>query len=226
MPFEYSNDDLDALDLSLSKDRLDRYLRLGNGDRKKAIQFYEMNNIVSESLFGVIRGFEVALRNAYHRVLSAAAHDRADWYSHFRTEFNREEQDSITKAEEKIASRKLAVVPGRVVAMLGLGFWCGLTSRPYDAQLWVPHLHKAFPCRRLGRKEAWERFDNIRQIRNRVAHHESILHLDIAKEHKEIIESIGWICAKTQSWVLHTSTLDQKLLDLRELVVSTVKPKT
>lgn len=218
MAFTYSDAELDALDVSLSKDRLNRYLRMSRDDRKKAIQFYEMNNIVSESLFGAIRGLEVALRNGYHVALTAAARGREDWYNHFFTELGKWEQDSINRVRETIKKRRIKEDPARMISLLGMGFWCGLTSKTYDASLWVPYLHKAFAHNKIGRRDAFDRLEKIRDVRNRVAHHESILHLNLAQEYKDVLETIGWLCPVTVEWVKHTSTMPTNLAELANMI--------
>jgi hypothetical protein len=129
------------------------------------------------------------------------------------------ESDSHSGREGKIKTRNLQESPGRVVALLGLGFWCALTARHYDSCFGVPCLKDAFPHKRhMGRLEAQTRLDHIRDIRNRIAHHESVLHLDLAKEHQFVLETIGWMCPVTQRWVTHTSTLLPKLADLANLI--------
>jgi hypothetical protein len=224
MPFEYTDATLDSLDLSLSKERLNRYLAMGHGDRKKAIQFYEMNNVVSESLFGVIRGLEVCVRNSYHQVFMKACHNREDWYNHFFTQFQSWEQDSINKVRKGLHDRKVKETPPRMVALLGFGFWCGLTSKSYDACFWVPFLYKAYPNKKLGRRDVSDRLEKIRLLRNRIAHHQSILDHDLSQEHKDILETIGWICPHTMKWVEHNSTLLEKAKELANMIAAAKPP--
>lgn len=220
MSFEYTDAEIDALDSTLSKERLDRYSRLANGNRKKAIQFYEANNVVSESMFGVIRGFEIPLRNSVHRVMSSGI-GRDDWYDHLPF-LQKWERDSVGRAKAFIAESKRAATPPRVISELTFGFWCGLTSKIYDAQLWVPHLHKAFPNVKIGRKAANERLERIRKIRNRIAHHECILDYKLSHEYSLIIEAIGWICPVTAAWVKHNSTLQKHLTVLASLITASM----
>lgn len=216
MKFLYNDADLDALDSTLSKDRLHRYVRLGGGDRKKAVQFYEMNNLVSESLFGVIRGLEVPLRNSVHNIMTKEI-GHPDWYDRIKVLEHRE-LASISSAKAAIEKSAKPVIPSRVISELSMGFWCGLTSKIYDASLWVPHLHKAFPHVKIGRKAANKRLERIRLIRNRIAHHECILDYKLSNEYALVIEAIRWICPVTAEWVKHNSTLEQRLEDLANFI--------
>jgi hypothetical protein len=53
---------------------------------------------------------------------------------------------------------------------------------------------------RLSKYLATNSGDMIRRFRNRVAHHEPILSGDLPARHREIIETIGWMCPLTASW--------------------------
>ena len=76
---------------------------------------------------------------------------------------------------------------------------------------WVPHLHQAFPhLQKPDRKTVFNRFDNVRLLRNRIAHQEKIVTRNLAKDYWEIIETLGWICPTTASWVLATATFPRE----------------
>lgn len=203
--FGYQHGELDALERSLSAERLSTYLRRTSGDRLAAIRLYEENTRVSEALFGVIRGLEIALRNSMHDTLKAGFGTDA-WFDNLPFALLREEERSICFAKLNLSRRGKPTTPGRVVAELTFGFWCGLTTKVYAAGLWVPHLHKAFPHKRLGRREASERLNEMRRLRNRIAHHECIIHIDLQKQHDSLIETIGWICPTSAAWVSHYSS--------------------
>lgn len=203
--FGYLDIELDALEQALSIERLATYVRRVGGDRRDAIRLYEHNTKISEALFGVIRGFEVALRNSIHDTLRNGF-GADNWYDHLPFQLLKEEKRSIRIAKLNIHRRHKPLTSGRVVAELTFGFWCGLTSKVYSAHLWVPHLHKAFPHKRLGRKEACERLNELRLLRNRIAHHECILEANLPKQHADLIETLGWICPISAAWVSQYSS--------------------
>ena len=37
-------------------------------------------------------------------------------------------------------------------------------------------------------------------LRNRIAHHEPIHQRDLAHDHAEVLEPIGWICPECRAW--------------------------
>jgi len=184
----------------ITNERLSKYVVLAQGDVDKALDLYLFNLKVSSALFEVIGGYEIALRNSMHLTLEHAF-SAEDWFDHVPFPWLPYEQRSLSTAKQQIRTRKKQPTPGRIVAELTLGFWCELAGSPYRDSLWIPHLHKAFPYKRLGRKVAYERLHDIRILRNRIAHHECILNLNLPAEHDKIIEAVGWICPRTRKWI-------------------------
>jgi hypothetical protein len=65
-------------------------------------------------------------------------------------------------------------VPGKVVAEVMFGFWTYLTSNAHEKTIWVPHLHMAYPIK-TDRRKIHQTLYELREFRNRVAHHEPLL---------------------------------------------------
>lgn len=201
--FLYTNEQLEDLVATLSTDRFDRYLNEATGDRWLAVKLYEWNASLSESLYGVLQGLEVALRNSFHRTLSAAF-NRNDWYD-IQNLLAVEQQESIRKAKARIVNDGKTVCPARVVAELTFGFWVSLTGPTYAQTLWDQHLYKSLTPN-LSRKAAHRRLEKIRKLRNRVAHHESILARNLKSDYSGIIETLHWICPTTAQWIKSISS--------------------
>jgi len=198
--FSLSPQELDAIERLLSKERLLTYVAHAVGDRTRAFRLYTHNLKLSSSLFETIGGLEVALRNSMHLTL-AQGFGSESWYDRVPFRWLHHESASIQRAKDQIQSRKKRILPGRIVAELTFGFWCALSGRAYSNTLWIPRLHKAFPNRRLGHGEAHRRLNEIRELRNRIAHHECILHLDLGNGYAQILETLNWICPITASWI-------------------------
>lgn len=207
--FQYTASQLASLTTSISPERLNPHLVACQGDVKAAIRRYESNVAVSEALYGVLQALEVTLRNAMHRQLSDYA-GTGDWFGRF--DLLPAEEQTIQKARAALARSRKPETPGRMVAELPFGFWTALTSRFYSEKIWIPCLHKAFPRKRLGHRTASQRLNEIRVLRNRVAHHEPILHLDLLGLHGKVLETIGWMCADTECWVRDTTRLAAVLM--------------
>ena len=102
----------------------------------------------------------------------------------------------IEKAEASLRAGRKDITPGRVVAELSFGFWVSILGPRYETTLWRPALRHAFPNRPRGveRKQVQGTLNVVRRLRNRIAHHERILHwTNLDEQHAEIIEAIHWI---------------------------------
>jgi len=219
-PFGYSPEAIDALTQSLSAERIRPYIARAGGSKVRAIWLYERNTAMSEALYGVIQGVEVSLRNAIHRELSTRF--GATWPDIVQLE--QPQRDKLTIAKSEITRDKRSVTPGALVAQLSLGFWTSLISAVYEKQFWVPCLHRAFPnalqrkttadgtarSAPIGRKEIFEQLDKIRNVRNRIAHHEPILKLDLPKLYSESITVISWVCPVSSDWVRATNCFNTR----------------
>jgi|ERR1017187_5347196 hypothetical protein len=64
---------------SLTKERLTRYLGATGQDVSRALELYERNVRLSEALYGLLHGLEVAVRNAEHHALTAS-YGTPRWY--------------------------------------------------------------------------------------------------------------------------------------------------
>ena len=179
---------------------------LAKGNKRLAIRLYERNTALSEALYGVIQGLEIALRNALDSALTKEL-GRPDWYDHFAWE--ERELESIQKAKENITTWGKTVLPGRVVAELTLGFWVQLTARKYEKALWVKYLYRVFPLK-LNRKLLFQRLDSIKNLRNRIAHHEPIIARNLQQDYSGIIEAIKWISPTVSEWVEATNCFQER----------------
>jgi Abi-like protein. len=218
--FLYTANDIAALEVSLSPERLQPYIVRAGGSRSKAILIYEKNTALSEALYGVAQATEVALRNSIHRVLST--HHGPMWFE--SVQLQDPQSEKINNARFEIDRNKRIVTPGGIIAELNLGFWTSLISARYEKGLWVPHLHKTFQNAtrakrnsdgsesivKLSRAEIFDQLERIRTLRNRIAHHESILKFDLQKSYSETLEALSWVCPTSAEWVRSTNSFPER----------------
>ena len=78
----------------------------------------------------------------------------------------------------KVKARRdhIQVSEGKVVAEITFHFWKRIYSPDYDHSLWRTTLKKTFPNRKLKRAEIADQLEHVYQARNRLAHHEPVLH--------------------------------------------------
>lgn len=204
MEFSYSEAQLANIETTLSTERLSTYLAQTGADRKRAILLYECNSHLSESLYTPLQGLEVALRNSFQSQLEDCF-ARPDWYEDRRSPLSALHRDMVLKAKTRLTEDGKPHDPGRVVAELTFGFWTAMVGKKYAHSLWVPCLHKAFPRKKVGRKQVHLPLDRLRKLRNRIAHHEPVLARDLAEDYWIILEVVGWICPDTSAWIAETS---------------------
>ena len=76
----------------------------------------------------------------------------------------------------------------------------------YERTLWRPALRRAFPHRaKLTRMAAHQALDPLRNLRNRIAHHEPIFARRLDEDHARILEVAGWISPGARAWIEHRS---------------------
>lgn len=207
-PFPYTDHILPLLQSSVSATRLQRYLAMANGDTAQALRLYMWNTALSEALYGPLQGLEITLRNKVHECLSRSF--GAQWYDAPATGLLSAQQQQILEAKQTLTRLGKSLDPGRVVAELNFGFWVGLFASRYENPLWRRHLRTVFvnAAAPFVRNDAHRVLNEIRFLRNRIAHHESILQRPLRAEHGMILTTIRWFCAATADWVAHHSRFD------------------
>jgi hypothetical protein len=173
----------------LSAPRLERYLAATGGDRARALSLYDWNARISAAVLRDLAHFEVGLRNAYDRALTAATPTGQTHWTFAsavvfpplyrskrrpaqRTDVNRKPREILDAALE--AAGGSSAPSGKVIANLTFGFWRYLSSKAHEKSLWVPYLHAAFPPK-TNRSDVDARVGRLHTLRNRVAHHEALL---------------------------------------------------
>lgn len=190
---------------ALSQERFARYLDWAGSDRDRALELYALNTLLSEALYTPLQMLEVALRNRVHTVLAEARHDR--WFddeSFLRVEYQNRQ---LSDAYEETARATREPTPGRIVAALGFGFWTSMVGHDYE-NLWQTTLNR-IACREDGkglrRKKLSSSLKTIRVLRNRIAHHEPILHWNLPKHHDNTVQITRWLSPAAAGWSLRHS---------------------
>ena len=190
---------------SLSPQRLEKYLAASAGDLRTALDLYERNTRLSEAFYTPLQSMEICLRNKLHDEL--VARYGPDWFRAGMAPLYPDAVEAIRKIVAGLDQARRPSGPGPIVAELSFGFWVGLLGPRYDATVWRQALYRAFEedGRRLKRDRVHGRFNALRRLRNRIAHHEPIFHYDLPNAHAEIIAAISWMCPSTAAWTTRHS---------------------
>ena len=185
---------------TLSLERFSRYLGWAAGDHGHALDLYALNMRLSEALYTPLQVLEVTLRNRVHLVLTEARHDR--WFDDDGFLLVENQISQLEKARKDVYHKTTEPTPGDIVAALTFSFWTSMLARAYEG-LWQTTLNRI--ARRgdgkgLRRKDLSGPLAPIRVLRNRLAHHEPILHWDLGKQSDKILQITGWLSPSAASW--------------------------
>ncbi|MGH7881507.1 MAG: hypothetical protein ACREN8_01160, partial [Candidatus Dormibacteraceae bacterium] len=168
----------------LSVARFSTYLQIAGKNRHQALELYEWNTAISAAFLHDLAHLEVALRNAYDRVLvSGISAGQRHWTleptRYFQPIWRKARNGALydsnrilrQQIEQAVATAGHGAPSGKIIAELMFSFWRYLSSGPHEKMLWVPYLHQAF-ITGTKRTEIDRRIRRLHQIRNRVVHHE------------------------------------------------------
>ncbi len=181
----------------LSVERLGSYGKNDNADQCTVLSRYLWNMAICESLYSPLQLFEVGLRNAIHNRLKCLFGD--NWYENHDFPLTSFGASEVYKAKEKIKKHRQVETPGLVISELQFGFWTHMFEHHYeDNTKFLPKSIKyVFPeleKKEHNRKKIKRILHEIRELRNKVFHHERIVYWqDLVEKHKTILEVISWI---------------------------------
>jgi hypothetical protein len=192
----------DSLLNFVSINRLTRYLEISDSNTDLVVYYYLQNLAASQQLYGLIHWAEVGLRNAINGVLIKRYGE--DW-------LNKPKQcglsalaiQKIIAVKEQLTLSHKPTLNGDIIAAMNFSFWVVLLDRDHE-QLWRYCLSKAFKHKptQIDRKMAHKMTNKIRQLRNRIAHYEPIIHLKPANQMKDILQIIRWIDQDVYTFLL------------------------
>lgn len=204
--------------------RLKTYLDKSNNNLKRALILYEINISYSSELYKLLSILEISLRNHINRRCIKLFGD--DWMTnikygiHFKmmeitlkttsaTEKTRKGTGKIFSIQEDIIDDTIKrldedhkpIDSDNLVSNVVFGFWTNLFNRAYENILWDKSLTNIFN-NQFGRKEIEHILNELRQLRNRIAHHECIMNAKYKpqKHYKKIINLLEAIDPKLSNW--------------------------
>ena len=213
----------------LTAGRYAKYVRAAGGDHARALALYEWNADLAATVLHDLSHLEVGIRNAYDRaLLQHPVTNGGDWLEpptytallppHWVTDDSGNLQDKNSTPRGQVKSARKAAgyiaggpVPrGTVVAELMFGFWSYLTDSLHEKTLWVPALHEAF-VPGADRARIHGAMRDLRDIRNRVAHHESVFDQHPENLRRSIVYVARNLSPDLQQHITRTSRLPSLL---------------
>ena len=193
------------LERRFSPARLGRYSGHRKGDTNRAAADYSHNVLLAEAMMPLLNVLEISLRNAIHRQLQVQ-YQRPDWWAAWAGDpaFSYQNRQ-IVDATTKLGRRRELQHPDKVVAELTFGFWSSLFNAQFQPVLWK-NLRLVFtncPKQQRQRHTISAALNQIRDLRNRVMHHEPLLWLtpDLCTQHSVGLEVVRWIDPNLEVWL-------------------------
>jgi len=151
----------------------------GNEEFDRVLTQYHANILLSEAMIPCLHYFEVCLRNCIDQVIQENYSKnwlvKPPYKLMISDKYIKKIEALLKMGEEK---RKIQTHDD-ILAQMGFGFWCSFFQPKYDPILWhrKDALKNIFPnLSRIDRKRSQieKKILKIKQIRNRIAHHEPI----------------------------------------------------
>ncbi|RDJ00749.1 hypothetical protein B5K05_33295 [Rhizobium phaseoli] len=206
VPFPYLPAQLRAIRASISEPRFATYLAKGGNHEEYAMALYLYNARVAKAFLYPLNVAEVTLRNAVDDIL--VARFGASWHQDATFRDQTLTGNGLATLDKAIQRAGANAPRDQIVATLTFDFWSNLFRPEYGA-LWRTTVNIAFPNLQHGqsRQEIQNLVKPINVFRNRVAHHEPVLDLNVTDIHAKIVRLIELRCTETASWMKHHSTL-------------------
>ena len=184
----------------LSTEHLYPHLLWTNQNIEDAVSLYALNLKVSGSFFLALHILEVTLRISVNDCLTQVW--GKNWF--FREEILRDriQQNRIDEVKSwfKKKAKNNQISNASLVSNLSFSFWTTLFASNHGF-LWGNHLHKVFLNEQpIQRKKISILLNKLRKLRNSIAHHEVIIHLDLESLYEDCRKLIGMISPVALEW--------------------------
>lgn len=177
----------------------------GNED-PSALNLYLWNAQISGAFLAPLHICEVVVRNAVANALEPKYGAKWAWSPAF-------EQSlpflpgKYSPRQDLVNARRKAHTVGKVIPELKFAFWQRMFTSRHDVRLWetyllqvMPGLDASKPVKQL-RRLIYDDLEEIRALRNRIAHHEPILTRNLADDFTRITRLIAYRSQVTADWM-------------------------
>jgi hypothetical protein len=178
-----------------------------NDDDLSALTLYAWNAEVSASMLSPLHICEVVIRNAVSDALEALYGPRWPWNATFERSLPTAAHGYYDPRHDLQSVRKREHTTGKVIPELKFVCWQKMFTGRYDTRIWDPHLRRVLPnldpAKSIAdlRKQTYAQLEQMRLLRNRIAHHEPIFNRSLADDHQTIHDLVAARCSVTAGWL-------------------------
>ena len=172
----------------------------------RALDLYAWNAQVSAALLAPLHVCEVVVRNAVSDALTHVYGAQWPWSATFEQSLP-SPPNGFNPRVELARARNHQPSTGKVIAELKFVFWSKMFTGRFDARVWNNHLRIVFPNMDASksvqdlRRLIFKDLEQLRELRNRIAHHEPIFKRKLGVDFTKIQELIAFRCPTTAAWM-------------------------
>ena len=196
-----TQEDRDIVRYALSHARMSTYDAAVAHAGLPALELYSWNAQVSAALFAPLQICEVVIRNAVADALAVLYGPLWPWNPTFETSL------PYGRMNDLRAAREGATTAGQVIPELSFYFWQQMFTNRHFGRIWSVHIDRLFPNMEAGLTKQGKRIlihnelEHIRELRNRIAHHEPIFRRDLGSDYLRIVNLVRFKCAASANWL-------------------------
>jgi hypothetical protein len=184
-----------------------------------ALDLYAWNASISGAMLIPLHVCEVTIRNAVATAIESVYGAEWPWSVGFERSLPDPKQSFSPKRDLLSARNKYTATKatGKVIAELKFAFWQSIFTNRHDKRFWEPSLLAIFPNMDSAktieqrRKMIYDDLEQLRRLRNRIAHHEPIFSRVLADDYSKIVELVRFRCAMTAAWLEQNQTVVKTL---------------
>ena len=180
---------------ALSPERFESHRHASTESDELVFERYQWNACICESFYAPLRVLEVVLRNGFNDAISDRCNNPS-WLIAVPQWLQPNGKEDVQKAHKFLLERGRPVTQARVVQEMSFGFWTSLLNSKYETLFHGigARVFPGMPKSSRTRTNASHRFENIRELRNRIFHFRRIWHRpDLERDFQEILEAIEWV---------------------------------
>ena len=180
-----------------------------------ALELYAWNAQVSATMLAPLHVCEVVVRNAVSEALGMVYGPRWPWSPGFEQSLPAP-GIGYSPRRDLQQVRRAKTSTGKVIPELKFVFWQKMFTSRYDRRIWNVHMRQVLPhldpARTVGqlRQTIYDDLEEIRKLRNRIAHHEPIFTRNLADDLQGIVGLIELRCKVAAAWMManqHASSI-------------------
>lgn len=187
-----------AIKDALSAPRIGTYeaATTGTPQLPSALALYAWNAQVSASMLAPLHVCEVSIRNAVSDAIAAAHGPLWPWDAGFMRSLPNP-KNGYSAHRDLESARIGKATTGKVIPDLKFVFWQTMFTKRFDARLWTHHLRTVLPNADSSmpveqvRARVYSELEQLRKLRNRIAHHEPIFKRDLADDFQKVRDLIA-----------------------------------